>query len=202
MRYVTFLASALAVALLAACGGKSASPTPSPSATASVAPARTTTPPPGDGTVSPLNPGSTDPAHVKANPDPAQKQALVTDVRMSGHPEEGGWDRLVFEFRDQLPDADIQYETKAVACGSGLDVAVAGSAILVVRLHNVAAHDEAGQLTIPGTRLPGPGNAVTEAVQICDFEGQVGWAVGLKTTTPFKVTTLSSPPRIVIDMKW
>ncbi len=41
-----------------------------------------------------------------------------------------------------------------------------------------------------------------EALQTCDFEAELTWAVGMKGERPFKVTTLSSPPRLAIDVKW
>lgn len=191
-----------------------------PTSTASPAPARTgtpivavpgTPPPPPplpspvpgrvDGTVAPQNAGSTEPVTVKANPDPLPGSALLRDVRAGVHPEEGGWDRIVFEFAGDLPPGSISYVPAVVACGSGAPVSVRGGAVLRVRFDQVAAHDDAGQVTIPRTSFTGSGSTVLEARQICDFEGQVEWAIGVKDRQRFKVTLLPNPRRVVIDIK-
>jgi hypothetical protein len=33
-----------------------------------------------------------------------------------------------------------------------------------------------------------------------DFEGVMAWVIGLDAQRPFTVTTLSSPPRVVVDV--
>lgn len=174
-----------------------------PAASPSAAPAASPPPPSArvDGTVSPLNFGSTEPVTLKANPDPAPGTAILTDVRIGVHPEEGGWDRIVFEFRDTLPAGSIAYATSAAACGSGAPVTLPGTAILTARFAQTAAHDDAGRVTVPRTTLAGPGATVLQARQTCDFEGVVIWAIGVAGTQRFKVTSLSAPPRLVIDIK-
>jgi hypothetical protein len=62
------------------------------------------------------------------------------------------------------------------------------------------AHDESGEVTVDDTDIGGTGAAIREAVQICDFEGVVDWAVGTSTERPFRVTVLNNPSRIVIDV--
>jgi hypothetical protein len=65
------------------------------------------------------------------------------------------------------------------------------------------AHDDAGKLTIDqqDLDLPGPGTSVLQVKASCDFEGVTAWAIGASGRQRFKVTTLASPPRIVIDVK-
>jgi len=138
---------------------------------------------------------------VKANPDPLTGQALLRAVRLGVHPESGGWDRIVFEFGETLPPGEIRYVTSVVDCGSGLPIAVRGGALLEVTFRQAAAHTEAGQPSLPSYTLSGPGTTVLEARQTCDFEGAVSWAVGIKDRQRFKVTFLTSPHRVVIDVK-
>ena len=45
-----------------------------------------------------------------------------------------------------------------------------------------------------GTRL------VKEVAQVEDFEGVLTWVIGLEADAPFRVSTLTSPPRLVIDV--
>jgi hypothetical protein len=129
-----------------------------------------------------------------------QNPAVLTDVRVGAHPEEG-WDRIVFEFSGNLPDSTrIRYEASAVQCGSGMTEDVAGSGTLIVHMTDARAHNDMGQVTVGDTDVDGTGAAIREAVQICDFEGVVDWAVGTAGQQPFRVTVLSNPGRIVIDV--
>jgi hypothetical protein len=218
--------------LAVACGGGSKTPTataqpptivaPSPSgatgtpsASATSAPAATGTPSP-DGTVPAGGSGSTDAVHIAANPAPGQPlQILLKDVRVGAHPEQRGWDRIVFEFASDnpqfpnaLPQTDIEYVAGVAGCGSGLPIAVRGGAVLRVKFTGAQAHDDQGNVSIQGQtgnvppRVTGPGNSIVEAVQSCDFEADVTWGAGIMSKQPFKVTTLSNPARVVIDVKW
>jgi hypothetical protein len=57
-----------------------------------------------------------------------------------------------------------------------------------------------GQVTVPDLGIGGTGVAIREAVQTCDFEGVVDWAVGIDGTRAFRVTVLTNPSRIIIDV--
>jgi hypothetical protein len=142
------------------------------------------------------------PVTLKSLPDPITGAALLTDVRVGAHPEEGGWDRIVFEFRDVRPEGDIRYiQGQAIGCGSGLPIPVQGQAILQVKFTPADAHNSAGQSTIRSNHITGPGNVILESRQTCDFEADVTWHIGLRSQQRFKVTTLSNPTRVVIDVK-
>ncbi len=170
-------------------------------------PAATNTPEPGDGTVFPENPGSTDPFPIKSNPDPAQGTYILTDVRVGAHPESGGWDRIVFEFEDvegfagAHPAGMVEYVDEATQCASGMPVDVEGASILAVRFDATQAHED-GNLTIDSTDIDGPGNSILQAVSYCDFEGVVQWAIGVPSEQNYKVAFLENPSRVVIDVKW
>lgn len=188
------------------------SPTNSPTRAATGSPAARTpttgtpatgTPRP-DGTIAPEGAGDTDRKTVKSNPDPIDGQAVVTDLRLGHHPEEGGWERIVFEFQgSRRPSAVIEYVTTAAQCGSGQNVQLPGTAMLSVTLNDAVAHTEAGQPTLDEREVGTPpgGSLIEKGVQTCDFEGQVQWVFGLEKQNRFKVSTLENPTRIVIDIK-
>jgi hypothetical protein len=168
------------------------------------APSATSTPalPPVDGTVDPLGFGGTDPVVLKSNPDPISGAATLRAVRVGSHPEQGGWDRIVFEFADVRPAGEVRYVQQAADCGSGMVRQLPGTAILLVQFEATNAHTEAGQPTVMNRDIAGPGGVIQRAVQICDFEAHVDWALGLRSQQRFKVTTLFNPTRVVIDIKW
>src|SRR6266576_15833 len=120
----------------------------------------------------------------------------------------GGYDRVVFEFTggagggDSVPGYRVEYTTKPVQrCGSGDPVAVAGTGRLIVRFEPAQAHDEHGTLT-PAERHRTPGlPAVRELTLICDFEGQVAWVLGITARSEYRVSELTGPARLVLDVR-
>lgn len=149
------------------------------------------------------NPGagfSTDPIVVNGT-STGMDPAILTDVRIGAHPDEG-FDRIVFEFEDELPDQTrIRYEASAVQCGSGMTEPVAGNGTIIVHMTDTRAHTEEGESTLDDLDIPGTGSAILEAVSICDFEGIVQWAVGTPNSSrAYRVTVLQNPSRIVIDV--
>jgi len=178
------------------------SPGPATSTPGSASPSPSGTVPPIDGTVFPQNPGSTEPTTIKSNPDPVTEAATLTDVRVGAHPESGGWDRIVFEFKDVRPSGRVQYVTGATTCGRGDAVTLPGQAMLEVHFDTTNAHNEQGQLTIDATEVSGPGNAILKSVGTCDFEAVVNWAIGTTGVKNYKVALLENPTRVVIDVKW
>jgi len=202
------LALATVAICIAALACDADDPDPSPGSgvvvTPSASPGPAASPTPAgrvDGTVAPEGFGGTDPVTIKANPDPLPGGALLRAVRLGVHPEEGGWDRIVFEFAGDLPPGSVSYVPSVAGCGSGMPISLKGSALLVVRFNQSAAHTDAGQPTVARTSLAGPGPAILEARQTCDFEGEVSWALGLAARQRFKVTLLANPTRVVVDVK-
>ena len=168
--------------------------------TATASPANTS-PPVTDGTVDPLGAADVRPVTTKPDSEAARPQPTLKDVRTGVHPEEGGWERIVFEFQGGLPGSRIEYIASATQCGSGQEVDVGGEAILQVRFENAAAHTQQGQPTFR-QEVDGAGDTIEEAKQTCDFEGVVSWAIAIdRGQQPYKVTTLTNPPRLVIDVK-
>ena len=115
----------------------------------------------------------------------------------------GGYDRVVFEFTgDSVPGYRVEYTMKPVQrCGSGDPVAVAGTGRLVVRFEPAQAHDEHRDLA-PAERHRAPGlPAVRELTLICDFEGQVAWVLDVAAPSAYRVSELTGPVRLVVDVR-
>jgi len=114
------------------------------------------------------------------------RTALLTDVRVSSR-------RVEFAFRSPPHVVLAEYRPRSALaeCGSGRLVDVAGRAYLVVSFTPAATADIRGDEVIPTytgpTRLEGRGR-VLEAVKVCDFESEVGWAIGLEARSPFRVS--------------
>jgi len=111
----------------------------------------------------------------------------------------------VFEFTgggDSVPGYRVEYATKPVQrCGSGDPVAVAGTGRLIVRFEPAQAHDEHGNLT-PAERHRAPElPAVRELTLICDFEGQVAWVLDVAAPSEYRVSELTGPARLVVDVR-
>jgi len=133
----------------------------------------------------------------------AKTTALLERVAVGQHE---GFDRVVFQFRGEgLPGYRIQYvEPPLVEDGSGNPVTIAGNAFLVVRMEPASGFDlntGEGEVVYKGPRrLPGA-SVVKEVVRTGDFEAVLTWAIGLESKTPFKVTTTSSPSRLIVDFR-
>ena len=189
--------------LAAACSGDDASPSPTATRPAGATSVPNATPrpqatPPREPTAT-EDPGTTAPFKANGDPNPPRGISLLQAVRAATQPD--GWDRIVFEFKDTRPAVEVEYVTKAQTCGKGDDVSLPGTAMLSVKFRQTQAHTDAGASTLPSRDITGPGSSILKASVICDFEGETGVAIGVKTKTPYKVTMLQSPTRIVIDVK-
>ncbi len=125
----------------------------------------------------------------------------LSAVRTATH---DGFDRIVFEFdasgaAASVPGYRITYEATPTRCGSGDAVPVEGAA-LVVEMQPAVAHTDAGQPTLSVRRLAPRHASVGTLEQTCDFEALVAWTVGVTARRPYRVTTLTAPTRIVVDV--
>lgn len=134
---------------------------------------------------------------LAAAPAGAQSAPTLTDVRAGGHT---GFDRVVFEFRGAVPTHRVGYVDQLVQDGSGRPVAVAGAADLEVVFQGANAHRQDGSPTISPRRFSTGLPAVKEVAQIGDFEAVVTYGIGVDRKRPLKVSTLSNPSRLVIDV--
>lgn len=116
---------------------------------------------------------------------------------------EAGFDRLVFEFQgDGVPGYQVEYATQPIrACGSGDTVSLDGSRRLSVRFEPAQAHDTLGHGTLARRALAPRLPQVQELKLVCDFEGQVEWAIGVAARRPFRLLEDSQPPRVIVDVR-
>jgi hypothetical protein len=150
--------------------------------------------------IDPLRGASMRPAGGEAT---GSSVALLTRVQVGRH---HGFDRVVFEFRGDLPGYRVEYTAPPVReDGSGRRVRVAGEALVRIRMEPASAYDlEAGTPTFRPGRLLGARagtSVVREVVRAGDFEAVLTWVVGLRKRVAFRVRTLRAPARLVIDFR-
>lgn len=161
-----------------------------------------------DTSVAPPEP-ATDPA-AAADPEwtagesrvdrPYAGAALLRDVRVA---RQDGYDRIVLDFgTDSVPSWHVAYIDRPVReCGSGEAVELAGGAWLSITVQPANAHTEAGEPTVRERarepRLP----SVLELRSTCDFEAMVVWVAGVASPERYRVLELSSPNRLVVDIR-
>lgn len=131
---------------------------------------------------------------------PGAPPGILRAVRVAPH---AGYDRVVFELAgDSVSGYHVEYATRPVVrCGSGDPVSLAGAARLVVRLEPARAHDDQGNSSV-AQRESAPGlRAVKEMKLVCDFEGQVEWALGVAAAAPYRILEERGPARLVLDVR-
>jgi hypothetical protein len=138
----------------------------------------------------------TAPGAAPASAAPPTVPVLV-GIRAAHHPT---FDRVVFDFRGGLPATrEAAYVPELIGDPSGLPVPVAGRAVLQVRFEQADAHDESGNATAPD-RIAFPLPNVVTAVRSGDFEAVTTYGIGLARRQPFRLFTLTSPDRVVVDV--
>lgn len=180
----------------------STTPSTASSSTASSTPSSAPSTPsvPGAGGIDPLVGAGTSPV---ATPRPDIPTTHLTDVRVA---RQEGYDRVVFQFDGAVPGYEVRYVSPPIKEDpSDQPVAVAGDAVLAVRMEPASGVDLGGsgyRETYTGpSRIPGPGGEITEVVRTGDFEAVLNWAIGLRERVDFRVSTLTSPSRLVIDVR-
>ncbi|GAA3990442.1 hypothetical protein GCM10022247_06500 [Allokutzneria multivorans] len=161
-------------------------------------PAPTPAPTPAASTASTAAPSS--PSTVAA-PEGA---AVLSSVRVGSHP---GHDRIVFEFNGTPPTYDHSFVDRVTQDGSGAPVPLQGKAFLQLTLHG-ATTDNSFQVTDPARalRYDGPRRltpalaVVQEVAQAGDFEADLSFGIGLNRRTPPRVSVLTGPTRVILDL--
>ncbi|MBD3926256.1 hypothetical protein IEZ26_16645 [Nocardioides cavernae] len=202
---------AAAVLLLAACGTEAfptsasdtgtssrspkASPgtpteTPSSAASPSASAESPSATPAADG---PPFPESTDPQTAEPT---GEWDLQLVDVRAGDH---DGFDRVVLELSGTAtPGWGVAWSDEAVAEGTGDVVPLAGDHVLTISASGTAM-PEPGSFEVPA-RL-GPAGAVAEVQVNGWFEGYTQVFAGVEgDERPFRVFTLTDPPRLVVDI--
>jgi hypothetical protein len=191
-----FAAAVVAVVTLTtACGGSGKKTTSTATATSTAAESSTSASSPGT-TAKPATGSATTPVSIAVT-HPTAHLVAVRAARQQTV------DRVVFEFTEQVPGYKVSYEKKPIMNTAGKAVSLPGSAALVVRMEQASGFNQdtaKPTYTGPTQVQPAGTRAVTEVAQVEDFEAVLSWAVGVNAEIPFRVSTLTSPPRLVIDL--
>jgi hypothetical protein len=182
------LTAVAGLAVLAGCGGAPAgSPGPATSAT-SAPPAAT---------------ASSTPAGSTAQLDGtsracAQPGSYLTAVRTGKH---GGYDRVVFQFSGGLPSVRAERVTTVYQDPKGTPVPLAGKSRLHVVFRGASAlcprpaHRTWAGPPVLAPRYP----QLLMVKEAGDFEGYLSFGIGLAARGGYRVSSLTSPDRVVID---
>jgi hypothetical protein len=143
--------------------------------------------------------GSTEPVAVNF---PFTLSSLVGgDIRTGAH---SCFERVVLELEGvgDLPGYRVQYVDDPVKLSpSDQEVDIAGDATLVLSVGVWMTTMEGAGYVGPDQFVPANVDNIAELRLIENYEGTHQWAIGLDRERPFSVTTLSNPPRIVIDIE-
>jgi len=148
-----------------------------------------------------LSGASTDPVTSTSKAD---FSALMKGLAVGRH---AGYDRVTFTFDNFLPGYVISYiEPPIKEDGSGKPVNIAGSDYVQVLMQPASGFDlNSGECVIVykgPKRISGADagtSVVKDVVRTGDFEAVLTWTIGLADKAAYKVQTLESPPRLVID---
>lgn len=117
------------------------------------------------------------------------------------HAKHASFDRIVFELRGGAPGYDVRYVSPVRYDPSGKPVSMMGRAYLQVVLHGASAYDVNGHHTYAGLGRANLTDPTLKGWVINgDFERVLSIALGLSKKAGFRVFTLSSPTRIVVDV--
>ena len=153
--------------------------------------------------IDPLADAGTDPVEGAAS---GSETALLERIAVGRHE---GYDRVVFQFKNDLPGYRVEYvEPPLKEDGSGKPVSVDGNAVVVVRMEPASGFDlntAEGVMVYKGPkRIEGASagaSTVRELVRTGDFEAVLSWAIGLSDKVDFRVTTATSPARLIVDFR-
>ena len=121
-------------------------------------------------------------------------------VRVGAHDT---YDRVVYEFTGSgVPAYAVRYVDQPIADPSGKRVTVAGDAYLEVYVAALGYGDGAGSAPSPVSSSALAGTVIADSgVLTFGFEGIGQTFVGVRDRErPFRVTTLTAPSRLVIDV--
>jgi hypothetical protein len=118
----------------------------------------------------------------------------VTGVRAGGHT---GFDRFVLEFDGPIRSYEVAIqETPTFTLdpkGTSVTLEGTGGVLVTIRHQNWTAYAGPSGLRPELTFLK-------QARMVQNFEGTMQWGLGIQGSPCLKVSTLQSPPRLVVDV--
>jgi hypothetical protein len=110
------------------------------------------------------------------------------------------FDRVVFVFSSGVPGYNVSYVPAVTIDPSDQPVQLEGNAFIVVAMHSVASA-QVGAPPAPQSRQTPLFPELREIAGAGDFEGYVSFGFGLAAESGFRVSTLTNPDRLVIDVQ-
>jgi hypothetical protein len=124
----------------------------------------------------------------------------VTDVRVG---TAAGYDRFVIQFDGPVPTYSVtpQGSAEFMQDANGQTVRLQGTTGVKIVVRGASGTDPNGRQTFKGSQDLTPGYpALKEARQLGDFERVFSWGLGLAQVDCVRVTTLTGPDRLVVDV--
>ncbi len=138
-------------------------------------------------------------AGIIDRPQAEAPAATLVAVRTGTH---DGFDRVVFEFDERVPGYHLEYIDQPVRkCGSGRTTQMAGDGWLEIRMYPANAHTSEGEPTIAERERMLNLPVLSELELTCDFEAVVTWVLGVESPNRYRVSELSGPPQLIIDIR-
>ncbi len=186
------------LALLPRGGGNLPAPAAASSATPTALP--TATPPTTAASPTPSYSQVSCPAASPSYTGGTATMANVTDVRVG---TSAGYDRFVIQFDGPVPAYSVTSQDSAAFLqdGTGRTLQLRGGAGVKIVVRGASGTDLNGKQTYPGAVDFTPGYpALLEAREVGDFERVFSWGLGLAQPSCLKVTLLTGPDRLVVDV--
>jgi hypothetical protein len=111
-----------------------------------------------------------------------------------------GYDRVVFTFRGAMPGYRVGY-VATVRDEADRPLALRGGAYLAVAFTPALAHRPDGTPIFPGGTLTTDYPDLRQVRLAGDFEGRVRFGVGVAGRGGFRVTELTGPNRVAVDVR-
>jgi hypothetical protein len=111
-----------------------------------------------------------------------------------------GYDRVLFTFRGGMPGYRVGY-VAAVRDEAGSPLALRGGTYLAVAFAPAQAHQPDGSPTFRGGTISTDYPGLRQVRFAGDFEGRVAFGVGVAGRGGFRVTELTGPNRVAVDVR-
>ena len=137
------------------------------------------------------------PVAAPAGAASAATQQQLLGVTVGHH---ATFDRVTFRFSGTgVPSHSVSYVSTVVSDASGQPLSLLGNFKIHVVLHDIASTQAGAPAAFQGDIKPGFPQ-LREVKGAGDFEGVVSFGVGVTSRTTFRVSTLSNPSRLVLDL--
>jgi hypothetical protein len=124
---------------------------------------------------------------------------VATAIRTGSHPD-CRFDRIVIDFKGQMPGYTIAFVSKVIQDASGKTISMPGTRYLLIRLRPAQGHSASGATTLP-PRSQALSYPMLKGYAVAgDFEGVLSIALGLAGGTHFRASEL--PGRLYVDVAW